>query len=481
VTESFEIVVIGAGFAGLGMAWQLEANAFTDFVVLERAHDVGGTWRDNSYPGAACDIRSDLYSFSFAPNPDWRHSYGRQPEILDYLRALSHRPGIRERVRLGTEVTAARWDPDAGRWLLETTTGALSARVLISGHGPLLEPAWPDLPGLETFRGPRFHSARWDHDVTLDGKSVAVVGTGASSIQLVPEVQRVAGTLTVFQRTAPWIIPRAERPTSRRRRRLFRSVPTLQRLSRGVAFVSNELRYPGFRYRWIGTIVEAYARSFRRRQLSDPELRARLEPSYRIGCKRVLVSSDYYPALAQSNTRLVTEPIARVEPDAVVTADGERHPIDVLVCGTGFDATHPPIARVITGADGVTLARRWDDGMTALRGTTVPGFPNLFLLIGPNTLLGHNSMIYVIESQVRYVIQALRHLRQLDGGSLDATLEAAAAYQARLDRVLAASVWAPGGCRSFYLEANGRNTVVWPGPASAFRAAVRRFDPAEYR
>ena len=481
MTTSYEIVVIGAGFAGLGMAWQLVANGFTDFVVLERADEVGGTWRDNSYPGAACDIRSDLYSFSFAPNPDWEHSYGRQPEILDYLKRVSHERGIRERIRFGTEVGAARWDPDARHWLLETSTGSLAARVLISGHGPLLEPAWPDLPGLETFRGPRFHSARWDHSASLDGKQVAVIGTGASSIQLVPEVQRTAGRLTVFQRTAPWIIPRADRPTSERRRRLFRSAPWLQRLSRGGAFVSNELRYPGFRFRWIGTLVQTYARAFRRLQVADPELRARLEPDYRIGCKRVLVSSNYYPALSQPNTQLVTESIVRVEPDAVVTADGVRHPVEVLICGTGFDATHPPIARVITGADGVTLAERWDEGMSALRGTTVPGFPNLFLLIGPNTLLGHNSMIYIIESQLRYVIQALRYLRRPGVEALEATPAAAAAYQSRLERTLARSVWAPGGCASFYLEANGRNTVVWPGPASGFRAAVRRFDPAEYR
>jgi cation diffusion facilitator CzcD-associated flavoprotein CzcO len=479
--EVHDTVVIGAGFAGLGMAWQLAANGFDDVVLLERGNEVGGTWRDNVYPGAACDIPSDLYSFSFAQNPEWEHRYGHQPEILEYLKRVSEDWDIRSRIRFGTEVESARWDPGIARWRIRTSTGNFVARVLISGHGPLVEPVWPALPGLRDFAGPLLHSARWAHGALTTGKRVAVIGTGASSIQLVPAIQPGALTMSVFQRSAPWILPRHDHPTSELRRRLFRVAPVLQRANRARVFLSNETRFAAFASRFIGAAAERMSRRYLRSQIADPELRAALEPDYRIGCKRILVDSEWYRALQQDNCELVTSPIARVEPWAIVTEDGHRHPADILVCATGFDATHPRIAEIIHDENGRSLAEAWSEGMSALRGTTVFGFPNLYLLVGPNTALGHNSIVYVIEAQIRYVLGALAFQRETGVRVLEARRDSTDAWNRRLQSRLAGSVWTTGGCTSFYLDEAGRNTTLWPGPALGLGLALRRFHPGEYR
>ena len=480
VTRHVGVAIIGAGFSGLGMAAQLSRHGILDFVVVERAHEVGGTWRDNTYPGAACDIRSDLYSFSFAPNPAWAHRYGRQREILEYLKGIADRFEVRPRILFGAELRRADWDDDAALWHIETSRETFTADILVSGNGPLIDPKWPDIPGLETFAGPRFHSARWRHDVYLAGKRIAVIGTGASAIQFVPELQKFAGRVTVFQRTPPWIVPRADGVTSERRRRWFARLPILQRISRGFVFVSADARFLGFRFKPIGRIFEAVSRRFLRSQVKDPVLRSKLTPDYRIGCKRILISSDYYAALTKPCVELVTEPIASIEGHEIATADGHRRRFDVLIGGTGFEATHPSIAPLVHGRDGVSLADRWSPHMSALRGTTVHGFPNLFLLIGPNTALGHNSLIYIIEAQLDYVLRALRFMDATGTRVLEPRAEAQEAYSERIQRELRDSVWTTGGCRSYYLDDTGRNTTLWPRRASAFRAAVRRFDPAEY-
>lgn len=476
--DQVDIVVIGAGFAGLGAAWQLLAHGFTDFVVLERAGEVGGTWRENTYPGAACDIRSDLYSFSFAPNPGWRHAYGRQPEILDYLRTVSHRRGIAEHLRLNEELLHAHWDSGGRCWHLATSRRALTARVLLSGHGPLIDPHLPDIAGLRSFAGPVFHSSSWDHGTALAGRRVAVIGTGASAIQIVPALATEVAELTLYQRTPPWIIPRHDHPTSPARRRLFAAMPATQKLSRAWNFSLNDARWLGLAHPRAGAAMERYANWHRNHQLRDPQLSELMRPRYRIGCKRVLVSDDFYPALQRRNVNLVTEPIARFDAGAIITSDGVRRPVDVVVCATGFEATRPKIAERIAGADGSTLAEAWTDGMVALRGATVPGFPNLFLLLGPNTVLAHNSAIYMLETQIRYVVDALRTTPA--GAVVEATRDALQAYNSYLDGHLTRGVWAWGGCSSFYLDAGGRNTVLWPRRAAAFRQLASRFDAGEY-
>jgi len=474
------VAILGAGFSGLGMAAQLTRHGIRDFLVVERAHEVGGTWRDNTYPGAACDIRSDLYSFSFAPNPGWTHRYGRQREILEYLKGVADRFELRPRILFGAELRRADWDDDAAVWRITTSVETFTADVLVSGNGPLIDPKWPAIPGIETFTGPRFHSARWRHDTYLAGKRIAVIGTGASAIQFVPELQKIAGRLTIFQRTPPWIIPRADGATSGGRRRWFARLPVVQRLARTAIFWSAEARFLGFRFKPIGRVFEAVSRRYLRSQVADPVLRAKLTPDYRIGCKRILISSDYYATLTKPCVELVTDAIASIDGREIVTADGTRRRVDVLISGTGFDATHPSIASLVHGRDGVSLADRWSPHMAALRGTTVHGFPNLFLLVGPNTALGHNSMIYVIEAQLDYVLQALQFMDATGTRVIEPRAAAQAAYNERIQHELSDSVWTTGGCRSYYLDDGGRNTTLWPRRAGAFRAAVRRFDPEEF-
>jgi cation diffusion facilitator CzcD-associated flavoprotein CzcO len=476
-----QVAIIGSGFAGLGMALELTRRGSHDFVVFERAAEVGGTWRDNTYPGCACDIKSDLYSFSFAPNPDWGHLYARQPEILAYLRKCADDYGVRPRIRFGHEVIRADWDDDEALWQIQTSGGPYTARVLVSGHGPLIEPKWPDIPGLEGFTGARFHSARWDHSVDLRGKRVAVIGTGASAIQFVPQIQPEVGRLTIFQRTPPWITPRMDTPTTERQRQLYRRLPLLQRLSRQRVFALAELRHLGFTRASVGRLFEAAARQHLAKQVPDPELRARLTPTYRIGCKRILVSDDYYPALTRPNVELVTEAITEVRADTLSTADGQERQFDVLICGTGFNATRPPVARLIHGRGGVPLDQAWSPHLEALHGSTVAGFPNLFLLVGPNTALGHNSIVYIIEAQLHYIVQALAHMDRQHLLAIEPRPEVQAAYNAKLQQRLSESVWVKGGCTSYYLDATGRNSTLWPERAAQFRQTLSRFDPGQYR
>lgn len=482
------VVVVGAGFAGLAAAALLRRGGEHDVLVLERADQVGGTWRENTYPGAACDIRSDLYSFSFAPNPGWRHLYAPQPEIQDYLVRTVEREGLGPHLRLRTEVLEASWDEGTHLWRLRTSRGAMTAEVLLCGAGPLVDPRWPDLPGLASFTGPRFHSAAWDHDVALDGLRVGVIGTGASAAQLVPHVARSAAHLTVFQRTPPWVVPRGDHGTSALRRRAFARLPWLQRLSRTLVFRRNELTHLALAHRRVGRVLERVSLAHLDRQVPDPDLRRRLTPGYRLGCKRLVVSDDYYPALTRPDVELVTDPVTEVTPSGVRTVDGTgtgtHHALDVLVCSTGFHATRPPVARRVRGRDGRTLAEHWDaTGMQALRGTAVHGFPNLFYLVGPNTALGHNSIVAIIEAQVGWVVQVLeRSRRDLPPGKravVEPTADSQRAWSERVQADLAGSVWVTGGCTSFYLDERGRNTTLWPHRAAAFARALRRLDARE--
>jgi cation diffusion facilitator CzcD-associated flavoprotein CzcO len=479
-TKHVRVAILGAGFAGLGMAIQLRRKGIDDFLVIERADEVGGTWRDNAYPGAACDIRSDLYSFSFFPKPDWTGNFAGQPEILGYLKDAARNFNLAPHILFGAELLDASWDDDLQLWRISTSRESLTASVLVSGAGPLIDPKWPAIPGLDTFAGPRFHSARWNHDVDLRGKTVAVIGTGASAIQFVPELQKIAARVTVFQRSAPWILPRGDGETSSLRRSLFARIPALQWASRQRIFLANDAQFAGFRSRRVGAAIEAIATRYLRRAVADPVLRKKLTPNFRIGCKRILVSSAFYPAMGKPNMELVTDPIESITDDSIRTADGASRRFDVLIGGTGFNATRPPVARLLHGRAGVLLADRWSPSMAALRGTTVRDFPNLFLLAGPNTAIGHNSLVYIIEAQQRYVLRALGAMSRRHAIAIEPTSAAQSNYNHRLQRSLATAVWSTGGCTSFYLDDTGLNTTIWPHRAALFRRTVSRFRAGEY-
>jgi len=479
--DHVDVAIVGAGFAGLGAAISLLGDGRSDFVVLERDDDVGGTWHRNSYPGCQCDVPSNLYSFSFAPNPDWTQTFALQPEIGAYLRKVADDFGVRPHLRTGTAVEGAAWDERAQRWRIDTARGPLTARVLVAGVGALSEPAIPPIPGAERFAGPAFHTARWDHDVDLTGKRVAVIGTGASAVQVVPRIQPQAARLTVFQRTPPWIMPHPGRPTRPRERALFRALPPLQKLVRGAVYWGRECYVLPFRFHRLSRLPERIARRHLERQVADPVLRDKLTPRYEIGCKRILMSDEYLPALQQPNAELVTAAIAEIVPGGVRTADGAEHPADAIVWGTGFHTTDLPHVEWLRGRDGRTLGEVWrEHGMQALRGTTVAGFPNLFTLYGPNTNLGHNSIVFMLESQLRFVTDALRAMDARGAAVLDTRPEAQARFNAAVQRRMRGTVWTQGGCASWYLDAHGRNTTLWPGTSWSFRRATRRFDPAEH-
>ncbi|HEU4701023.1 MAG TPA: NAD(P)/FAD-dependent oxidoreductase [Conexibacter sp.] len=479
--ERVDVAIVGGGFAGVGMAIALLRAGRRDFVVLERDGDVGGTWHQNTYPGCQCDVPSNLYSFSFAPNPDWSQTFALQPEIGAYLKRVAGDFGVRPHVRTGTDVHDAAWDEQAQRWRIETSRGTLTARVLVAGMGGLSEPALPHIPGADDFRGPAFHTARWDHSVDLRGKRVAVVGTGASAVQVVPRIQPLVEQLSVFQRTPPWIMPHPGRPTRPRERALFRALPAIQQLVRGATYWGRETFVLPFRFHRFSRIPQAMALKHLERQVPDPVLREQLTPRYEIGCKRILMSDEYFPALQQPNAELVTSAIERIAPGGVVTADGVEHPADAIVWGTGFRVTDMPYVAWLRGRDGRTLGEHWSEhGMQALRGTTVAGFPNLFMLVGPNTGLGHNSIVFMIESQIAYVLDALRTMDARGSIACQPTAHAQATFNATVQRRLRGTVWSKGGCASWYLDAHGRNTTLWPGSSWTFRRATRRFDAAEY-
>jgi cation diffusion facilitator CzcD-associated flavoprotein CzcO len=474
------IAIVGSGFSGLGLAIRLKQRGLHDFVVLERAAELGGTWRDNSYPGCACDVPSLLYSFSFAPNPDWSRTFSPQPEIWEYLRRVAHDHGIDHHIRYRNEVTAARWEPDAELWRIHTTAGELTAELLVAGVGPLSDPKLPEIEGIERFQGTIFHSARWQHEHDLEGERVAVIGTGASSIQLVPEIQPRVGRMHVFQRTPPWVVAHHDRPTARWERLLYRALPPVQRLARGAVYWARELFVVFLMHPREGSLPERLARRHLRAQVADAGLRERLSPDYRIGCKRIVISNDYYPALQQPNVELVTDPISAITPHGILTSDGAERELDTIILGTGFHVSDMPAATWIRGGDGRTLADVWQGSPRAYLGTTVSGFPNLFLLVGPNTGLGHNSIVFMIESQLHYLIECLRFMDRSGLGVVEVREPVERAFNEELQRRLRDTVWNSGGCLSWYLDERGRNTTIWPGSTWPYRRRLRRFEPDDY-
>jgi cation diffusion facilitator CzcD-associated flavoprotein CzcO len=475
-----QVAIVGSGFAGLGTAIRLRRARIDDFVILERAMDVGGTWRDNSYPGCACDVESHLYSFSFALNPEWSRRFAPQPEIQLYLQRCAERHGLIPRIRFGHEVTAARWDDAAQEWIIETTVGVVRASVLVLGNGPLSDPVIPALPGLASFEGVVFHSAAWRHDIDLTGRDVAVIGTGASAIQFVPHIQPRVRQLHLFQRTPPWILPRHDRPIPRWRQRLYRVFPPAQRLARAVIYLQRELFLVLFRHPRLMKRGEALARRGLRKWISDPARRDKLTPRYTMGCKRVLLSDDYLPAIARPNVQVVTSALREVRPHAIVDATGTEHRADVIIFGTGFRPTDPPLAPVVRGRDGQTLAEVWQGSPKAYLGTAVAGFPNLFILLGPNTGLGHSSVVFMIEAQLEQVMLVLREMKQRGVRSIEPSVAAETSFVSSVERRMRGTVWVAGHCRSWYLDRTGRNSSLWPDFTWRFRRRLRRLVRGDY-
>ncbi|HLG89629.1 MAG TPA: NAD(P)/FAD-dependent oxidoreductase [Alphaproteobacteria bacterium] len=475
IAPDFEVAIIGAGFSGLGMAIRLKKAGIDSFVILEKAAEVGGTWRENTYPGCACDIPSSLYSFSFEPRGNWSRTYPPQPEILAYLIDCADKHGLRARTRFGTELVGASFDEAASLWRLAIAEGPeLTCRFLILATGPLAKPAYPKLPGLDRFEGAAFHSAEWDHAFDPTGKRVAVIGTGASAIQFVPQLAPQAASLHVYQRTPPWVLPKADAPVARQ-------APSWRRwLARQKAFWGHEMTGAGFAVEpRLMALVERQAREYLHAQIADPDLRMRLSPDYRLGCKRVLISDDYYPALDRPNVELITSPIAEVRARSVIAAGGERE-VDAIIFGTGFRATDFLDSIRIAGRGGNALGDAWRDGAEAYLGTAVAGYPNMFLLVGPNTGLGHNSLVFMIEAQLDHVVRCLAETRRRGASVLEVDGAAQIRFNERLRRRMRRTVWMTG-CKSWYLDRNGRNTTLWPGFAVEYWWRTSRPRFSDYR
>ncbi len=479
--EHHRIVIVGSGFSGLGSAIRLKQRGEHDFVLLERADRLGGTWRDNSYPGCACDVPSHLYSFSFALNPDWTRLCSPQAEIQTYLERVADEYDIPAHIRFGHEMLESAWNEERRLWEIHTSAGDLTADILISGMGGLSEPALPKLAGLHSFQGTTFHSAQWDHTHDLAGERVAVIGTGASAIQFVPEIQPEVGELQIYQRTAPWIVPRSNAEIDPRLRRLFGRFPPAMKLLRGALYWSAELLVLGLaKEPRLMRILERVAEKNLERQVPDPVLRAKLKPSYRLGCKRILFTDRYLPALAHSNVGVVDTPIREVRPHSIVTDDGTEREVDTIIFGTGFHVTDQPLIDRVRGRDGRLLAEHWHGTMAAFNGTTVTGFPNLFILLGPNTAIGHTSIVVMIEAQIEYMLKALDAIDAHRGAAVEVRPQAQATFVAEMNRMAEGTVWTAGGCKSWYLDSHGNASTIWPDFTFRFRSRTKRFDTDDY-
>ncbi len=477
----YRVAVVGAGFGGIGMAAALKHGGIEDFTVVDRAADLGGTWRDNTYPGLACDVPSHLYSFSFRPGR-WSRRFPPREEILSYLHAVAAERGLGPHLRLGDGVAAATFDERSATWDLTLESGGtLRANAVVSAVGQLGRPALPDIPGREGFAGPSWHSARWDHTVALAGKRVAVVGTGASAIQFVPEVAKAAAHVDVYQRSAPYVLPKANRPYSPAEQELFARLPGLQKADRLRIFLYGELLTSGFVMspKLLAGPMQLWRRHLRA-QITDPQLREKCVPDYVMGCKRVLFSNDWYPTLTRPDVELITDPIRRITGDGVVTADGTARQADVIIYGTGFRTLDFLAPMTVTGLGGSRLQDAWREGAQAYLGITVAGFPNFFMLYGPNTNLGGNSIIYMLEGQIGYVLGALRAMEAERLRWLDVRTDVQRSFNTWVASASRSTVW-ESGCRNWYTTASGRNINNWPDHTFRYRHRVRRFDLASYR
>jgi cation diffusion facilitator CzcD-associated flavoprotein CzcO len=476
-----QVAIVGAGFSGIAMGRYLKKSGREDFVIFEKGNDVGGTWRDNTYPGIACDVPSNMYSFSFALNPNWSRSYSGGREINDYIRSTTKKLGLLPKIRFNTPVLGAEWDDDAQLWRLETADGPFTANFMIGAMGPLSEPAIPELPGIEKFKGEAFHSQHWDHGYDFKGKRIAVVGTGASAIQFVPHLQQEVAELHLYQRTAPWILPRSARNISGLEHKLFKYLPFTQKLVRATVYTFLEMRVIAFvKQRKLMKVIQQVAKLNLRRHIKDKELRKKVTPDFVIGCKRVLMANDYYPAIAQENVEVITHGVTEVRENSIIAADGTEREVDAIIWGTGFHVTDNPEWDKLKGRDGRSLAATWEPtGLRSYLGTLTPNFPNAFLLLGPNTALGHNSVVYMSEASIEYAISVIDHVEKSGATSVEIKEETVAAFEADIERRSVGTIWLAGGCESWYLDSHGRNTTLWPDFSFHYRKLCRSFDPGQ--
>ncbi len=476
------VLIIGTGFGGIGMAIQLKKAGYNRITLLEKADSVGGTWRDNTYPGAACDVQSHLYSYSFEPKHDWSRKFGGQAEILDYMEYCVSKHGLDNHIEFNRAVTSASFDGQSNQWQVTTESGhQYTADVLVTAIGQLNRPAMPAIPGLDRFKGSWFHSARWNHEVDLAGKRVAVIGTGASAIQFVPEITTKVAQLDLYQRSAAWVLPKPDRRFTPFEQRLFQKLPFWDRAYRALIYWKNESRALAFtRFSWILDLFSRQAKKEANRWVTDPDKLKNIIPDYRIGCKRILISNDWYPAINQPHLDLITEGVSHIDETGVVSANGKHRKVDAIIFGTGFKASEFLSPIQVTGRHGQSLNDAWAKGSKAFKGMTVNGFPNLFILYGPNTNLAHNSILYMLESQFRYVISALDALSQYPGEAMEVREEAQTRYCQVVQDGLSGSVW-DSGCTSWYLDEHGRNTVNWPGFTFSYRFATRSADTTDYQ
>ncbi|WP_068065409.1 flavin-containing monooxygenase [Nocardia xishanensis] len=480
-TQTLDVAVIGGGFAGIGAAIRLKQRGIEDFAILERGAALGGTWRDNTYPGAACDIPSRLYSYSFAPNPNWSQTYSGSAEILGYIEGMAARHRLRPHVRFGCTVTGIVFDEDAGMWDVAIEGAApVRARTVVLASGPLANANFPAIRGFETYEGHKIHSARWDHDYDFTGKRVAVIGTGASAVQIIPDLVEKAASVKVFQRTPGWVLPRVNRRTGPIAKGLYRHVPVAESLARRAWFYGHESVALGVVWNTpLTRVVELVGRAQLRRQVRDPWLRRQLTPDFRAGCKRLLMTDDYYPALQRDNCKLITWPIARLAPHGVRTAEGVEHQADCIVFATGFDVSKTGTPIPITGRDGRVLAEEWSRGAYAYKSVAVSGYPNLFFTFGPNSGPGHNSALVYMEAQIDYLVEAIGAVLDRDLRMLDVRRDRQDRYNAAIQRRLSATTW-NSGCRSWYLTDDGFNATMYPGFATQYVHQLRDLRLEDY-
>ena len=477
-----DVLIVGAGFAGLGTAIRLLAAGIDNIVILERGNEVGGTWRDNSYPGAACDIPSNLYSFSFAQNPQWSRGYSGSGEILGYIRHLVDHYQLARLIRFGHTVTGLEFDAGKGLWSAAIAGGGkVSARAAVMAQGPLSNVSFPDLAGIERFKGHKIHSGRWDHGYDFSGKRVAVIGTGASAVQIIPELVGKVDRLKVFQRTPGWVLPRLDYTAPDWSKAVFRRVPAAQSLVRGAMYWAHESMAFGMIWNTpVTAMLQGISSRFLRSQVKDAWMRRQLTPDFRIGCKRVLMSSDYYRALQHDNCELITWPIATLSEKGIRTSEGLEHQVDCIVFATGFEVSRVGTPFPITGLDGRQLDREWSRGAQAYKSVNVSGYPNLFMTFGPNSGPGHNSALVYMESQIDYIVRGVRTIVQQDLKMLDVRAEAQASYNKGIQQRLSSTNW-NSGCKSWYLTEDGFNATMYPGFATQYKRQMRVFSPGDYR
>ncbi len=478
-SNHFDVIVLGAGFSGIGAAIKLLENGISNFVVLEKAGEIGGVWRENTYPGCACDIPASLYSYSFAANPHWSKLFAGQAEIKDYLKATAERYRVMPHVRLNHELIKAHWDNDGKQWLLETNAGHYSANFAIAACGPMHEPIIPDIRGISKFNGKIFHSAQWDHNYDLSNKRVAVIGTGASAIQFVPKIQSQVKSLSLFQRTPHWVLPKLDLAMPRWLQTVFKTVPLPQKILRAILYANFEVLNSGFRYPRIMKHFQRLAQHNIHSAIKDPELRKKVTPDYIIGCKRILQSNDWYPAINKPNVEVIHSAVCEIDGNKVIAADGTSCEVDAIILGTGFEITAPPIAKRIYGRSGIAIADIWHGSPIGYKGTMVDDCPNAFLMFGPNLAINSSAFV-IIEAQLNYIMDALNKVRRNNITTIDIDPSIMAVFNNKVQHALQNTVWNSGGCSSYFIDRNGRNSTAWPWSTFHMRNQLSKFDLQNY-